>query len=451
MKELPEAIRPVLRRLARRLAVGQFLDVWPRWAVASLLVAGLAALVCRMFVPRAAGLLPWLWLAPVLASLPAAVVCLKRAYRPAEISALADSLSGGRGTLLALAETGDTAWAHAAAESLSRLALPRLRPWRRLWPVLPAMLFLAAALLIEQRTMRPGNAVLANDIAAELKTTLAELKKQELITKEEERKLEEEIERIRKGAMERVDPSSWEASDTLREKVVAGLSEKQDAVKWAGESLARYAAAAQAGTPNSPAQAGELAKAIENLAKTGLLNDASAELQQLLGGQYAVAGGKVQLPTDPAALRRLSELLSADLAKRGQRFADLAKLGKAFGRFDPSEYPLFNNEPGPDGDGDPGVGGINRGRGDAPLTWGKESLPFDRFKPVALPPGSVRSPDEWSPVAVLPGAPKESPEASAPAAAQSYAGAAGQGAWRRTLAPRHHSAVKKYFDNSGSN
>jgi hypothetical protein len=49
-------------------------------------------------------------------------------------------------------------------------------------------------------------------------------------------------------------------------------------------------------------------------------------------------------------------------------------------------------------------------------------------------------------VVVLPGAPQESPTASVPAEARQYAAAAGQTAWRRSLAPRHQSAVKKYFE-----
>ena len=126
--------------------------------------------------------------------------------------------------------------------------------------------------------------------------------------------------------------------------------------------------------------------------------------------------------------------------------ADLGRLGKEFGRFDPSEFPLDSSESAANGDGNPGQGGINRGRGDAPLTWGKESLPFDRFKAQPLPPGAARSPDDWAPVVELPGAPQESPAQSASSAARQYAAVAGQTAWRRTLAPRHQSAVKKYFE-----
>ena len=64
----------------------------------------------------------------------------------------------------------------------------------------------------------------------------------------------------------------------------------------------------------------------------------------------------------------------------------------------------------------------------------------------AAPPGAARSPDDWAPLAEMPGTPQESAESSARSAARQYAATSGQAAWRRTLAPRHQSAVKKYFD-----
>jgi hypothetical protein len=78
-------------------------------------------------------------------------------------------------------------------------------------------------------------------------------------------------------------------------------------------------------------------------------------------------------------------------------------------------------------------------------------LPFDRFKPKPLPPGAPRSPDDWAPVTVMPGAPQEAPAGSRAATARQYDAAAGQAAWRRSLAPRHQSAVKKYFGGGGKN
>jgi hypothetical protein len=452
MTDLPAAVRPPLRRLTRRIALGLFLEIWPRWAVGAFLIAGTAAVVCRMFFAQAAGWLPYLWIAPMLATLPAIYLCIRRAYRPSEIVVLADWLSGGQGTILTLLEKQDPAWNDApAVEALSRISLPRLNPWRKLGPVMASAIFLSIALFVPQRVLTgPKSTILANDVVADLKTAAEILKQESLLTPEEQKKLDEEIERIRKDALDRMDASTWEAADALREKVASQLNEKQDAMKWAQESLARYADAAQAGSPPSEAQGDELAKAIEKLAKSGMLSDAPTEMKQMLGGGEAVAGGRLRLPTDPRQLRKLAAQLAKHLGERNARFSELAQLARDGGRFDPADFPEFNYEEGDDQDGEPGRGGIDHGRGDADLTWGDESIPFDKFKSVALPQGSVRSPDDWAPVAMLPGAPKESPELSGPSTGLQFAGTSGQAAWRRTLSPRHYSAVKKYFDNSKS-
>src|SRR5688572_20260319 len=115
MTDLPASVRPTLRRLSRRIAAGLFLEIWPRWAIGSLLIAGTVALLCRIFFSNAAWILPWLWLAPVLATIPVLILCARRAYRPAEIAALADSLTGGQGTLLTVMETRDSAWSDSPA------------------------------------------------------------------------------------------------------------------------------------------------------------------------------------------------------------------------------------------------------------------------------------------------------------------------------------------------
>lgn len=415
--------------------------MWPIWAVASLLLAGLVALFCRLFAPVAAPYLAWLWLAPVVAAIPVLILCVRRKHRPDEVVAVADWLNGGHGLLLTLMERQDEAWA-GRLDDASSFTLPRLRPWRRLAWLPAALAFLAVALSLPQRIPRVSTAVLAQEIADHLETTLDALKQQQLVTPDEQKTLEQEIERIRRAAEERVDAATWEASDALREKVAASVAEKRDAVKWAEETLGRYAAAAQAapgGEVKPGAETAELTKALENLAKSGLLANAPPDLQRLLRDGTLPAA-------DPKAMRELAAAVSKYLAETKGRMGDVARLGKEFGRFDPSEFPLEFNRSGRDGSGEPGTGGINRGRADAPLTWGKESLPLDRFKAQALPPGAARSPDDWAPLAEMPGTPQESPESSTQSAARQYASAAGQAAWRRTLAPRHQSAVKKYFD-----
>jgi hypothetical protein len=430
-----------MRRLSRRLAIGLFLDVWSIWAVVSLLLAGLIALFCRLFAPVAAPYLAWLWLAPLVAAIPVLILCVRRKHRSAEVVAVADWLNGGHGLLVTLMERQDEAWA-GRLDDASFFALPRLRPWRRLAWLPAALAFLAIALSLPQRIPRAPTAVLAQEIADRLETTLEALKQQELVAPDEQKTLEQEIERIRRAAEERVDASTWEASDALRERVAASVAEKRDAVRWAEETLGRYAAAAQAapgGDVKPGAETAELTRALENLARSGLLANAPPDLQALL------RSGKLPA-ADPKEMRELAAAVSKYLANTKGRMGDLARLGKEFGRFDPSEFPLDFDRSGRDGSGGPGTGGINRGRGDAPLTWGKESLPLDRFKAQALPPGAARSPDDWAPLAEMPGTPQESPGSSIQSTARQYASGAGQAAWRRTLAPRHQSAVKKYFD-----
>lgn len=440
MTDLPVPIRLRLRRLARRVALGLFLDIWPRWAAAGLFTAGLAALACRMLVPSASPYLPWFWIVVPLTIVPVAILSRIRRFRAADLVALADSLAGGNGMLLAVDETRDGAWIDSPLlDRASAFPLPRLRPWRALAPALAAGLFLAAALAVPQRAARGSHTALAHDIARDLSATVAQLTQQQIVTPDERKSLDDAIERIRRGAEQKMDASSWEAADALRESLASDLAAKQNAVKWADESLARYRAAARAAggpPPSDGAESAELQKALERLAKSGLLAGAPESLKA------ALERGK--LPADAASLRDLTASLAKYLKETNARFADLGKLGKEFGRFDPAEFPVEGPSP-PDGDGDPGRGGVNRGRADAELTWGKETAPFDRFKATPLPPGAPRSPDDWAPVVELPGAPQASPELSASAGAREYAETAGQSAWRRALAPRHQSAVKKYF------
>lgn len=440
MSTMPASVQQALRPFTRRLYAGLFLEIWTVWAAAGVLLAGVAVLLCRVFVPGASPHLPWLWLTPVLAMLPALVFCWVRRWKPAEIVALADSLSGGQGALMTLSETRDPVWAESGlAARGSAIPLPRLRPWRKLALLFPALAFMAAAFWLPQRASHVTNTILADDIAAHLTATLAELKQQALVTPVEEEKLQEEIIRLRRTAEERVDASAWEAADTLRDKIAAGVADKQDAVRWAQESLARYADAAQGGASAdalSAAQAAELSATLERLSARGLLAGAPADVRKML------SGGKI--PTDAKALSAMMSALAKHLADTNARIAGLSRPGR-FGRFDPSEFAAGSGERPAEGINKPGLGGISRGRGDAVLTWGKETAAFDRFKAAALPPGAARGPDDWAPVVEMPGAPQESPVISTPSAARHYEAVAGQTAWRRSLAPRHQSAVKKYF------
>jgi hypothetical protein len=437
----PASLIPIVRRFSRRLQIGLFLEAWPQWAAGALLAAGCAALVCRLVVPAPEPYLYWLLATPALAILPAAVISIRRAYRPEQVLAIIDALTGGDGAVLTLAERHDQAWSQAPQIArAAHISLPRFRPWRRLAVMVPALAFLVFALLLPQRTTASGASPMADDVVAGLAATLAELKSNDLVTPEEEKQLQQEIERVRNAARERMDASAWEAADAVREKMASNAAAKRDAASWAQEALAQYSAAGGLdGNPDAASAKAELSRALEALARSGALAGAPMDIQKML-----VAG---KLPADAASLDKLAASLAQYLGDGQGSLAELRGFGGRGSRFDPSEFAAAGEgENGAAAGNSPGRGGVTRGRADAALTYGQESLPAERFKAQALPPGYVRSPDDWAPIVNMPGAPNVAPEASGRAAARAYAEDAGQTAWRRTLAPRHQSAVKKYFN-----
>src|SRR5690242_18653440 len=146
MDRMKPSLHGSLTPLSRRLAAGLFLEIWPPWAIGTLLVGGVTVLACRLFVPAAAPFLRWFWLGPLAAALPALFLCWRRRYRESELVGIADWLGGGRGLLLAVYERGDAAWAASPSVHASlALALPRLK-LRRVAGVLPALAFLAVTL-----------------------------------------------------------------------------------------------------------------------------------------------------------------------------------------------------------------------------------------------------------------------------------------------------------------
>ena len=92
----------------------------------------------------------------------------------------------------------------------------------------------------------------------------------------------------------------------------------------------------------------------------------------------------------------------------------------------------------------PGRGGINRGRGDAPLQFdGLTEGDTDAFTAQKLPRGRV-PPKDWQLVGVLQASPEVAPERDESAGGAGATGG-GRAAFRRRLAPHHREVVRKFF------
>lgn len=92
-----------------------------------------------------------------------------------------------------------------------------------------------------------------------------------------------------------------------------------------------------------------------------------------------------------------------------------------------------------------GRGGVSRGRGDAPMTWGEETAgSTDRFEAKALPGAQYRDPDHSTIVGVGAAAPTVEPTAETGGLVD-VAASGGRTAWKRRLAPHHRRAIQTYF------
>lgn len=88
---------------------------------------------------------------------------------------------------------------------------------------------------------------------------------------------------------------------------------------------------------------------------------------------------------------------------------------------------------------------MNRGRGDAELTWGEEAPgKSDDFEARALDPATMLDPESTAVLGVAAGAPTGEAQAESAGTAP-VSGASGQGVWRRRLAPHHRDAVQRFF------
>ena len=101
--------------------------------------------------------------------------------------------------------------------------------------------------------------------------------------------------------------------------------------------------------------------------------------------------------------------------------------------------------------GNPGRGGVTRGRGDAAITFGDESdVSGLKFKEVALPPGTLDDPENRV-LKITSRAPRVDPAARAPrGTARDQGPTAGGASWNRRLRPRHRGVVRKYFGSGSS-
>ena len=435
-------------------------------------VWGAAVIILRLTINFDRMLLLWGGLGIVPAVAAALWLGIRRMPEKLKIKSLLDGQSRCGGLFMAAQEAEIGGW---------RERLPKRAPislqWRggRCWGLFGMSLaFVLIAFLMPQRFMKIAGAgrLDIDDEIRQMTEQVETLQEENIIEEASAEELEKKLEDISREARADEPVKTWETMDHMEEKL---------------SNLAKEAAQAAISQTEKAALAQALAEA---LMKAGASLDAEvqAEAMSLLAAlmQQAMAENKAmqdamknnfdsddlsQLSTEDLA--KLSEVLSAyklDLKDMAANLIDAQLIdfkilgilegmgqcsGAELGEFLAKEgyIVLGQNMEDLAGWGIPGIGGVDRGRADAPLTLTEASSDDGvKFKEQILPPASLASLKDSQAVGVSLGAPTVT-EAGNPGQSGVLAGAAaGGGATnRQVILPQHRNTVQRYFDRVKKN
>jgi hypothetical protein len=450
----------------RRVLLGEFLHRAADALAIFLFVFGTSVLAVRLAVPQ---LWPHvLWLAVGAVPVAAAawwLACQRQQSRRETIAMLDQRLAAG-GLLMTLAERPDEEWLNhlPTIHALWRKALPRVFPKRFTSYLALPLLFAVAACFVPLREAKSTPIVpqaVAKNATEQLEELKESLEKAELLKDEEKKEFEEEVAKLQEETQDTpLTHENWETVDALTERLQLRVDDAAAQNSKFQEAVAQLAKAAggdgQQLSPEAQEQLEQdVAEAIEQLTKKGASQSEigpgkpgsdSKSLQQKL--QKLMKDGKAKLPTDPQELQELLDNLKEELDKEQQKLSELRKKCKACSKCKgEGEAEGLSDQLGEKKDGKPGRGGINRGRGDAEMSYGDEANENGvKFKETILPPGFADKPkDEIAGVQLI--APNEDPVATAAKGGQrTIDPSSGNATWNRKLTPKHRNVVRKYFD-----
>lgn len=332
---------------------------------------------------------------------------------------------------LSAASAGVTAWPER----------PRGAPALLRWRAGPSLGWLAAAVLLilaasslpvpAVETVRP---VEKPPALAQVEQLLADLSVAQVAAPESVDPLAEQARELAARSLEQqYSHGGLEAADALRDQAMNAVDQLARGLDAAASALAPLeAGAGNLGDDVAGGAAEQLGAALQGL-KNGRLQPNDSLLSQL----SATGGGNLKglSPSQLSSLRSALEAASAELQRM------LAENGGAARIMRPGD--------GPAGEGDqPGIGGISRGRGDAPLGFSAESAPEQAGREQALGSEDL----ERASIGDMVGVTRDRPEldrekmagrGSAGTVAAPASG--GEAVWVNRLTPAERKVLKDFF------
>jgi hypothetical protein len=456
-----QSIRRFIRRLALLLAFRQsltFVAVWCfLWGAVALVLRAASATTRRQLLWGAIGI--------AVAAIAAAVVSRRRLPSHDSVRAMLDSQNDCGGLLMAGADADLGAW------RTPEITSPRLR-WRkaRAFGLLAASSAFVLISLLAPVRFAATDVARPMDVSREVENLSAQieaLKEAQVIEEAKAEALEQKLDQLGQEASGEDPAKTWEALDHLNDAVEKAAKDAAEAASSKRERLARAEALAEglmAGGDQLDSKT--MTEAMRTL---GEMTREAVKENELLAGDLspetleAVKSGSLKAEH----LKDLSKALSQRKSALNQKLSKLSKSGQ-FGRIDPnalkggaqanrrdnSGLARFLKENAEKMSVDEatlqwcaGKGGVDRGRGDAAMTWTDGSNEKDaRFKEKVLPPSSVAGLNDSQLVGLSASAPTADTSGVAAHGALNSAASGGGSAYTQTILPRHRGAVKRYFD-----
>ncbi|HEX7153955.1 MAG TPA: hypothetical protein VF618_20870 [Thermoanaerobaculia bacterium] len=435
MNGADRAVLSLQRRLFSVLLLRRFLTFLTGWCA---LWGALVLLLRRGFpdVPFSP-----LWGAAAVPLLLVAAFILARRERPSRdaVLALIDARAHCGGLLMASTVEGAQAWETRVD------AAPRVQ-WRGRRTTVAAVasvLFVLAALYVPARTTEASQRLDVSADVERLDKRVELLKEEQILPAEQAVTMENTLDELRNNQSGNDPAKTWEVIDSVDEATMRAAEEAAAAAVQKTEELTRVETMAMAlDTPGLDAmRAAEGMKDLEAEAKK--LGLSASDLQALM---EAAKQGKASLQ---AKLQRLADakMIDAKTLGKAERAGKAGGGGKseleAFLR-DNASPPRLSDAVGQFCKGG-GQGGVDRGRGDAPMFFGDESDVMAKFREMTLPSADVASLEQSEVVGMSTSAPTAEATGRSTGGALSNAKDGGS-AFTNVVLPRHRGTVERYFE-----
>ena len=458
-----DALKQFTRRLTMQLAVRHALQWCALWGFAW----GTAVVMLRWL--QLGSLSRWSfgalgWIAAIIAA-----YWLARRQQPdsSKLRALLDRHNAAGGLLMTAGEQSLGAWQAPSTQA------PTIRTnFRAAWTMfaVSALFVLLAFTLPLPRSSETFARPL--DIAretAQLKEDIAALKETQTLAPDKAEVLAQQVEQLQQNATGDDPAKTWEALDQMRNALEQSAQQSAETAAQQQQQLAEATALAEA-LQQAANQLDEktLTAAMEQMAQRAAeAAQQNAEVAQNLSPelQQALKDGSLK----PEQLKQLAQALKQGQAGLSQRMNKLAQSGAGRTinpnsllngelsgnkeKSDLAEYLKKNAAKKSVSEAigewvEGGKGGVDRGRGDAELTWSDGSKEDGaKFKEKTLPTTGLSDLQNTELVGLSATTPTAQPNVAAHGALNGTA-AGGGSAYTQPVLPRHKGAVQRYFERN---